>query len=73
MSTKRLPPGAAELLCSIRRGVGVFYMGGLDAYYFRDDTYRRCNAQARRLIADGLARVSPDTGRLEPPAKEAKR
>ena len=72
MSTKRLPPGAAALLRAIRRGVVVFYFNGW-RYYVRADNNRVCGIDAARLIADGLARVSPDTGRLEPPAKEAKR
>ena len=52
---KKLSPTQQELLDAMRRGVVVHYMGGIDAYYFRSDTMKRCTSTALALHVKGMA------------------
>ena len=52
---KKLSPASQELLDAMRRGVKVHGMFGLNSYYFRADTFRRCSPQVRALLSSGAA------------------
>lgn len=58
--TKKLTPTQQELLDAMRRGVEVRYMAPWShrdsAYYFREDTLKKCTATARGICNRGLAR-----------------
>jgi len=49
-----LPKTQQELLDAMKGGVACRFMAGLDAYYFRNDTMKRCTAPAMRLLERGL-------------------
>jgi hypothetical protein len=50
-----------ELLDAIKAGTVVHFMGGLNAYYFRDDTHKTCTATVRVLERmDLLERFNDD-------------
>lgn len=65
--SEKLSKAQAELLEAMRRGVRCHYVAGVDAYYFRTDTMRRCTATAFVLRDKGYARVIDVNGhfRLE--------
>jgi hypothetical protein len=59
MSEAKLPKTQAKLLEAMRKGVICHYMpyaGNFNptAYYFRNDTMRRCTAQVKGLLERGL-------------------
>lgn len=45
-----------ELYDAMLAGHRCLWMTGLDAYYFRSDTYRRCTRTVEALLKMGLAR-----------------
>ena len=54
----KLTPKQQELLEAMRSGVEVHYLRGVEAYYFRSDTMRRCSSQARGLYDKGYATIT---------------
>lgn len=63
MTQAKLSAAQAELLESMRKGVAVHYLSGLDSYYFRSDTMRRCSSQVRALLKRGLVEEFDSTWR----------
>ncbi len=61
---KKLTPAMVDLLEAMKEGVGIHYIGGVHAYYFRADTFKRCTGQVLGLIDRGLvAQVRDKAGR----------
>lgn len=54
---KVLSHAQAALIVAMRKGVTVRFMSGLDAYYYRDDTGRKCTQQVIALFDLKLVKV----------------
>ena len=50
----KLSAAQTDLLECMRRGNTVYYLSGLNAYYFRSDTMKNCTKQAVALLGRGL-------------------
>lgn len=53
----KLSPAQAELLAAIRSGMVCHFIGGIDAYYFRSDSMKRCSAQVNALLRRKLIEI----------------
>lgn len=59
----KLSKSQEELLDAMKRGVVVHGIFGIDSYYFRSDSFRRCTRPAEALIARGLIERFNDSWR----------
>jgi len=61
-AVKKLTPKQTELLEAMRSGVICHFVAGMDGYYFRMDTLKRCTATVVALRARGLLDEFDATG-----------
>jgi hypothetical protein len=54
---RKLTPAMADLLEAMKRGVRVHYLGGTNAYYFRNDTMKNCTRQVEGLLDRGAIKL----------------